>query len=178
MTATVYPTGKEKEVLYNVTGTWNKKFEAYEGPAKKNSKSTLIETYDAENTAQTELKVAPIEDQHPLESRRAWSKVAEAISKGDMDATSVEKSKIEQAQRDMRIKEREEDRVWERRYFTAVENDDVLKTLGSAAGVPVDGESDKTGGLWRFDPAKAAKADAESLSKDEKEKLEKELLGW
>jgi len=178
VTATVHPTGKEKEVLYNVTGQWNEKFELYEGPSKKNSSSTLVETYDAEHTAQTELKVAPIEEQHPLESRYAWSKVAEAISKGDMDATSVEKTKIEQAQRAMRINEREENRVWERRYFATVESDDTLKKLGAAAGVPVDGEADKTGGIWRFSAAKAAKADAETLTKEQKEKLQKELLGW
>jgi hypothetical protein len=178
VTAIVHPTGKEKEVLYNVTGQWNEKFELYEGPSKKNSSSTLIETYDAEHTAQTELKVAPIEEQHPLESRYAWSKVAEAISKGDMDATGVEKTKIEQAQRAMRINEREENRVWERRYFATVESDDTLKKLGAAAGVPVDGEADKTGGIWRFNAAKAAKADAETLTKEQKEKLQKELLGW
>ncbi|KFH42822.1 hypothetical protein ACRE_064350 [Hapsidospora chrysogenum ATCC 11550] len=177
VSATLYPTGKEdreKEVLYTISGQWTKELTLYEGAKKKNP----LEVYDAANTPQAELQVAPIEEQHPLESRRAWSRVADAISKGDMDTTSVEKSKIEQAQRDMRAKERAEGTVWERRYFTAAQGvDETLKWLGDSAGVPVDGEADKTGGLWRFDAAKAEKAEAEKLSSEDVEKIERELLG-
>lgn len=177
--ATISPTGKEKEVLFNVTGQWNKTFEIYSGPAKTNSKSTLVATYDAVNTAQTELEVAPIDKQHPLESRRAWARVAEAIQKGDMDTTGIEKGKIEQAQRDMRAKERSEDRTWERQYFTAVEGkDDVLQQLGKVVSVPVDGDADKTGGLWRFDKTKAEAQAAQKLTDEDVAKIEKELLGW
>ncbi|CAM1507411.1 Fc.00g070520.m01.CDS01 [Cosmosporella sp. VM-42] len=177
VTATVTPTGKDKEVLYNVTGQWNKNFEIYSGPSKSNSSKTLVTTYDAVGTAQTELEVAPVEKQHPLESRRAWARVAEAISKGDMDTTGIEKGRIEQAQREMRLKERSENRAWVRQYFTAVEGkDDVLEQLGKAIGVPLDGESDKTGGLWRFDKVKAEKQSQE-LSEEDVQKIEKELLG-
>jgi hypothetical protein len=177
--ASVYPTGKEKEVLYNVTGQWNKSFEVYSGPAKSNSKSTLVSTYDAVNTSQTELRVAPIDQQHPLESRRAWSRVAEAIQKGDMDTTGAEKGKIEHAQRNMRTKERSECRAWDRQYFTAVEGQDpVLQQLGKVVGVPTDGEADKTGGLWRFDKTKADARAAKQLTQDDIAQMEKELLGW
>lgn len=177
--ATVHPIGKEKEVLYNATGQWNKTFEIYAGPAKTNSKSTLVTTYDTVNTPQANLEVAPIEKQHPLESRRAWARVAEAIQKGDMDATGIEKGKIEQAQRNMRAKERDEGRTWERQYFTAVQGQDpVLAKLGKAAGVPLDGDKDKTGGVWRFDKAKADKQAAQELSSEDVTLMEKELLGW
>ncbi|KAI5462903.1 hypothetical protein BGZ63DRAFT_352806 [Mariannaea sp. PMI_226] len=177
--ATVYPTGKEKEVLFNVTGQWNKTFEIYKGPAKSNSKSHLVATYDAVNTPQTELQLTPAEKQHPLESRRAWSRVAEAIQKGDMDTTGIEKGKIEQAQRDMRTKERSEDRAWDRQYFTAVEGvDSVLQTLGDIVGVPLDGDADKTGGLWRFDKVKAEKQATATPTAEDVTKIEKELLGW
>ncbi|KAL7919099.1 hypothetical protein ACQKWADRAFT_302314 [Trichoderma austrokoningii] len=175
--ATVFPTDNEKEVLYNVTGQWTKEFEIYQGPAKKNSKTTLVSVYDAAATSQSELRLEPLEKQHPLESRRAWSKVAEAIQKSDMDAVSVEKSKIEQAQRLMRQKETAGNHTWERRYFTAATEDETLALLGKAAGVPLDGDKDKTGGLWRFDAAKAAKADAEQLSNEQILQLEDELLG-
>lgn len=175
--ATVFPTDNEKEVLYNVTGQWTKEFEIYEGPAKKNSKSTLVSTYDAAGTQQTDLAIAPLDKQYPLESRRAWSKVAEAIQKGDMDTVSIEKTKIEQAQRILRTKEGSESQPWERRYFSAVTEDETLALLGKAAGVPLDGDKDKTGGLWRFDAAKAAKADAEQLSDEQVAQIEKVLLG-
>lgn len=176
--AVLYPTGKEKDVLYNVTGQWTKEFEIYEGAGKRNPKSTLVATYDAVGTAQTELQVVPLEKQHPLESRRAWAKVADAIQKCDMDAVSVEKGKIEQAQRNLRTKERSEDRTWDRRFFTAVEgDDDTLIALGKDAGVPLDGEQDKTGGLWRFDTDKAVKAAAERLSLEDVARIQQEVLG-
>ncbi|KAH6609868.1 hypothetical protein Trco_003214 [Trichoderma cornu-damae] len=175
--ASVFPTDNEKEVLYNVTGQWTKEFEIYEGPAKKNSKSTLVSVYDAAGTQQTDLAIAPLDKQHPLESRRAWGKVAEAIQKGDMDSVSLEKTKIEQAQRSLRSKENSEGQAWERRYFNAVTEDETLALLGKAAGVPLDGDKDKTGGLWRFDVEKAAKAEAEQLSDEQIARIEKELLG-
>ncbi|EGR45270.1 uncharacterized protein TRIREDRAFT_68492 [Trichoderma reesei QM6a] len=175
--ATLYPTDNEKEVLYNVTGQWTKEFEIYQGPAKKNSKATLVATYDAAATKQTELAVAPLDKQHPLESRRAWSKVADAIQRGDMDSVSAEKTKIEQAQRNLRTKESAEGQPWERRYFNAVAEDETLALLGKAAGVPLDGDRDKTGGLWRFDAEKAAKADAEKLTEEQIARIEKEMLG-
>jgi hypothetical protein len=179
VTAIVYPTGKEKEVLYNVTGQWNKTLEIFKGASKHNSKSTLVASYDAVSTPQTELQITPVEKQHPLESRRAWARVAEAIQKGDMDTTGIEKGKIEQAQRDMRIKERSENRAWERQYFTAVEGADaVLQSLGNIVGVPLDGDADKTGGLWRFDKTKAAKEESAELTAEDVTKIEKELLGW
>ncbi|CAG9977691.1 unnamed protein product [Clonostachys byssicola] len=179
VSATLTPSDNEREVLYNVTGQWNEKLELYQGPSKKNSKSTLVSIYDAVKTPQAKFKIAPLEKQHPLESRRAWSKVAEGISKGDMDITSAEKTKIEQAQRNKRTEEKAAGKVWERRYFTAVSGEDAtLKLLGAATGVPLDGEADKTGGLWRFDAAKAAKAAAEVLSDEDRSKIETELLGW
>ncbi|EHK44820.1 hypothetical protein TRIATDRAFT_152029 [Trichoderma atroviride IMI 206040] len=175
--ATVFPTDNEKEVLYNITGQWTKEFEIYQGPAKKNSKATLVSVYDAAGTSQSELIIEPLEKQHPLESRRAWSKVAEAIQKSDMDSVSVEKTKIEQAQRLMRAKETAGNHTWERRYFKAATEDETLTLLGKAAGVPLDGDKDKTGGLWRFDAEKAAKADAEELNAEQILQLENELLG-
>jgi hypothetical protein len=147
-TATLYPTGKEKEVIYTATGQWNKTFDITEG------KHSIIGTYDAEATPTTPLSIEPIEQQDPLESRRAWQKVAEGIAAGDMDITGVEKTKIEESQRALRRQEAAEGRTWERRYFSNVESDPILDQLAPAIGLLL--ESDKTGGIWRFDEAKAA----------------------
>ena len=147
-TATLYPTGKESSILYTVTGQWNKKFEIREG-----KKGAVIDSYDAEKSPVTPLRIAPVEQQDPLESRRAWSKVAQGIASGDMDATGLEKSKIENEQRALRQKEKEEGRTWERRYFTKVENDEMLSKLGPKIGLNI--EEEKTGGIWRFDEEKA-----------------------
>jgi hypothetical protein len=177
-TATLYPTGKEKDVLFNVSGQWTKSFEIHSGPAKYNGKDNLVENWDP--LPLSELIVAPLKEQHPLESRRAWSKVAAAIAKGDLDTVSLEKGKIENAQREMRAKERAEGGTWQRRYFTAGDDgaDAVLTNLGPAVSLPKNGDADKTGGLWRFDHVKSETAHKEpSLSEEDAGKLAKELLG-
>ncbi|RAL63848.1 hypothetical protein DID88_003491 [Monilinia fructigena] len=141
----------EKDTLYTVTGQWTKQFEIRSG----GKKSDLIDSYDADATPVTPLYIAPIEEQDPLESRRAWSKVAAGIASGDMEATGNEKTKIEVSQRELRIKEKNEGRIWERRYFTKMESCPVLQQLGPS--IQLLSDEDKTGGIWRFDETKAAK---------------------
>jgi len=180
-TATLYPTGREKDVLFSVAGQWTKDFAMHAGPAKHASAATLIDSYDPAKVPASKLVVAPLEQQHPLESRRAWSRVAAAIAKGDLDLVSLEKGKIENAQREMRNREKAEGRAWERRYFSVdpTRPDGVLASLGPIVGVPEHGDADKTGGLWRFDRVKAERAGRElrSLTAEEQAKVARELLG-
>lgn len=178
VTAVLYPTGREKEVLYNVTGQWTKEFSIYKGSAKHNGSSTLVAAYEPGQTPVVPLTVKPIEAQHPLESRRAWKNVATAVAAGDLDTLSSEKTKIENAQRDMRAREKAEGRTWERRYFSAVIEDATLASLASNVGLAADGDSDKTGGLWRFDKSKAEAARAAALPSDaEAVQIAREYLG-
>ncbi|SPO04023.1 probable KES1 - involved in ergosterol biosynthesis [Cephalotrichum gorgonifer] len=179
VSATLHHEDNDKDVLFNAVGVWTKSFSFYRGAAKSNSPKTLIETYDAATSPGTQLSVRPVEEQHPLESRRAWGKVAAAIAKGDMDAVGTEKGKIEHAQRELRAKEKEEGRVWERRFFSELaEPDEVLTTLAPRVGLAADGDGDKTGGLWRFDLAKEKSIkDAGEPSAEEVAKIEAELLG-
>lgn len=178
-TATLYPTGKEKEVLYNVSGQWTKNFDIHTGSAKHSGKDTLVESWDPTLVPTTALTVAPREKQHPLESRRAWAKVAAAIAKGDLDTVGAEKAKIENAQRAMRAQEKSEGRAWERRYFSSADGGDaVLAQLGRVVGLAEHGDADKTGGLWRYNREKAEKVhNLAQLTSDDEKKIAKELLG-
>jgi len=178
-TASLFPAGREKEVFYNVSGQWTKNFDIFSGPAKYNGKDSHEGSWDPEQNPISELQVAPIGKQHPLESRRAWSKVAAGIQKSDLDAVGREKSKIENAQREARARERAEGRTWQRRYFSAQEAEDaVLTRLGPHVGLAEHGDADKTGGLWRFDKAKAERVrSSPPLSEEDAVKLAKELLG-
>ncbi|KAI9661001.1 MAG: Oxysterol binding protein [Bathelium mastoideum] len=142
--ATLYPTGKEKEVLYNVDGQWNDAFKIVDAPSKR-----VIEEYSAQKTKTTPLKLRPLEEQDPLESRRAWAKVARGIEIGDMDAVSREKSLIENSQREQRRKEKEEGREWERRYFRRVERHERFEELADKVGAEHDERA--TNGVWVFD---------------------------
>lgn len=177
--ATLYPTGKEKDVLYSASGQWTKTFELHTGAPKHATEANLVETYDALASKTTPLTVAPIEAQHPLETRRAWQKVAEAIQAGDLDTVGREKSKIENAQRDLRAKEKAEGRMWQRRYFTVLTAPDpVLAALGKHVGVPEHGDGDRTGGVWRFDLDKADQVRGEApLAEDAKKAYAKDTLG-
>lgn len=96
----------------------------------------------------------PIDQQDHYESNRAWQYVAAAISKGDMDTVGAEKSKIENAQRELRKKEQSEGREWERRFFRRVETCPIFEKLAFSLGEKIEG--DKTGGIWRFDQTKVA----------------------
>lgn len=153
----------EKKPLYTAEGQWSNTFVI---KTAKGKKQEIIENYCARTEKTTPLTLAPLEEQDLYESRRAWKDVAAAIGRGDMDATSVAKSKIEVAQRQLRKLEREEGREWERRFFKRVESgedDQVFLKLAEKLGwVDSNGngglESDKTGGVWRFLPEAAKNA--------------------
>ena len=152
-TATLSKIGSEKKPLYTVEGQWNDVFTIHEGSSKK---GPTIDTWSSSANKVTPLTVAPIEEQDPRESRRAWEKVVQAIKKQKMDMTSLEKSKIENAQRDLRKTEQKEGKEWKRTFFSQVSSDPMLDKLAQVTGELV--EADKTGGIWRFDKDKAATA--------------------
>lgn len=147
-TASLYPTGAERSPLYTIDGQWTDAFTIKDAKTK-----AQVDSYSAKASRTTPLIIAPQDQQDPLESRRAWSKVAAAISKGDMDTTGMEKSKIENQQREMRRQEQADGKEWQRRYFSRVEKDDVFEKL--AVKIGERSEPEKTGGIWRWDGKKA-----------------------
>ena len=148
--ATLYPANNEKEILYTIDGQWTDSFTIREGSKKHGA---AIDSYSAKTSKITPLTVAPIEQQDPMESWKAWRTTKAAILKGDMDTTSTEKSKIENSQRELRRKEQAEGREWQRRYFSRLPAADAaFDTLSKPIGEKI--ELEKTGGVWRFDPEK------------------------
>lgn len=154
LSAYIYPHGKEKSkssVLYTADGSWTDKF------VIKDAHKKVVEEYNAKTEPKTPLQVADIKDQDPLESRRAWQKVADAITKGDMNTTSVEKTKVEEQQRAYRKKEQAEGKEWQRIFFTKTEHDPAFeKLIKEVPGGGLDKEA--TGGIWVFDVEKAKNA--------------------
>ena len=142
--ASLYSKGQEKNALYKIEGQWSKSFTIRDNKSNKN-----LETVELTSIKTKPLQVPPIDKQDPLESRRAWQKVAEAIRKGDMSTTSAEKSAIENAQRTLRKKEQEEGRVWSSRFFKRTEQYPVLKSLATSLGESLN--NDMTNGIWVFD---------------------------
>ena len=145
---------KGSEILYTITGQWTEAFQIVEGKGGKTAKA--IDEWSPKNNPTTPLTVAPIEEQEELESRRAWQQVAQGIAAGDMDATSHFKSIIENSQRELRKKEKEEGREWDRRYFSRAEKHPVFEKLAPVVHEQLEGE--KTNGVWRWDAEKAKAA--------------------
>jgi len=139
-TATTYPSDKPKNILYMADGQWTGAF------CIKDANKKEIESYDPVVFPAVPPTVTPITEQSPLETRRAWSKVAEAIKKGDMDAVHKEKTIIETQQREQRKKEKEEGTEWPRKYFMRLEKDPVFESLAKKVGEAP--EADKTDGIW------------------------------
>lgn len=109
----------KENALVTISGQWSAKSHIRKGHATPSSSSELF--YDANANQPEQLIVKPIDEQNPLESRKAWLKVADAINNGDYDLIHKEKSLIENHQRELRKKEREADVVWTQRWFDQID---------------------------------------------------------
>lgn len=145
-TATIYPDNDESKPLFIVEGRWSDSYAIKDGNGK------VLETVDLTSLRRTPLQVAPIESQHPLESRRAWKPVVDAINANDIFTTGHEKSRIENAQRALRKMEKDAGETWTRRYFTQVEEDPIAEKLSvKSKSAPADGPNRM---IWKFDDEK------------------------
>ncbi|CAL9731180.1 oxysterol-binding protein homolog 4 [Monosporozyma unispora] len=108
---------KEGKPIYTVSGQWSGASTILDG-----SKEVLFS--DISRYQPHSLQVKPIDNQHDLESRKAWDDVAKAIELGDMKLISQTKNKLENHQRKLRRKEEQENKHWQNRWFKRV---DVIK---------------------------------------------------
>ena len=166
--------GSEKNSLYSLDGQWSDTFTIKEGRGGKRSEE--LESVSGKSTKLSKLVLAPLEQQDPMESRRAWANVARSIERGDMDATSAYKSRIENAQRALRRKEQDESRTWQRVFFSQPDDDtgsvrsadlrekqfsQLAKALTSGQPITSQWEGvgpERTNGIWRYDDARAKRA--------------------
>jgi oxysterol-binding protein-related protein 9/10/11 len=145
--ATLFKNRDEENPLYEVEGQWSDQI-VFRNARKKED----LETYDTHKSQTTPLIVAPVEQQDPWESRRAWSGVVKALQSNDMQGTSDAKSMIEETQREMRKKEEAEGREWKAKFFSRVDTDSEFEKLALPHGEHL--QPDMTGGIWRFDVEK------------------------
>ncbi|CUM66483.1 uncharacterized protein PRCAT00004149001 [Priceomyces carsonii] len=109
----------KENAIASISGQWSKS--SYIAPGSKSPSSKEDELFYDASAQHCELQVKPIEKQHPIESRRAWQKVAEAIKKVDYNLIAQEKSLIENEQRELRKKEDDAGIKWENRWFDEVD---------------------------------------------------------
>jgi hypothetical protein len=152
--ARVYKKGEEggkRESLYEVEGCWCEGWTVKEGGTGK-----VLEVYevDAAENAAVPVEVEPVETQDPWESRRAWDGVLRGLRTGDMRMVVEEKTKLEQAQRQMRASEAVRGMTWEPLLFRSIDGDehDVFHRLSEGLGWQL--HHDKTKGVWKVDEAR------------------------
>jgi len=145
--ANVYHDDQEDDVLYTVEGVWSDTW------VTKDAKGKVVDKFEIDAVERAPLQVKPVEEQHPLESRRAWRHVVDAIQRGDIFGVGHEKSKIENEQRELRKREKGEGKDWSRRYFSRAESDGVAERL--AEGLKdMNGNIHADHGLWMWDEEK------------------------
>lgn len=149
--ASLYRDGQESKPLYTIEGQWSGEFEV-----KRMNTGETTEKFDTSALPRTPFTVAPLEKQHPLESRRAWQHVVDGIHKGDIFAVGHEKSKIENEQREMRKREHAEGVEFQMRYFSKVEEDPIAERLskGVKTGENAKRDVDTYRDLWVWDEDK------------------------
>lgn len=147
---------QQPKPLYTLEGRW------CDGYTVKDARGRTTETVDLTRLRRTPLRVAPLDQQHPLESRRAWRHVADAIRRNDVGACGAEKGRVENAQRALRREEKAAGRVWERRFFAEARQDPVLDRLAPRSAADDGDENGRT--VWKFDEDKYRRAMAESAA--------------
>ena len=148
--AQLFHDGNENTPLYTVEGQWSDSW-----TCKNLTTQKVVERFDINSAKRTPLRVTSINEQHPLESRRAWQHVAQAIHKGDIFAISYEKSKIENEQREMRTREKLEGSEFPRRYFSKVNEDLVAQKLAKEIKcASLEGNMEIKQGTWVWDEEK------------------------
>ncbi|KAI8328839.1 hypothetical protein BC941DRAFT_363421 [Chlamydoabsidia padenii] len=106
-------TGKIKQVssqkvMYEITGQWTGQI-FIKTPRKDNTKTIF---FDAATSPIVCKRVLTEQDQEPMESRRLWAPVTQAIQSNNLDLATVHKSALEETQRTKK------DQFYHPRYFT------------------------------------------------------------
>ncbi|KAK1760180.1 protein kes1 [Echria macrotheca] len=145
----------KKQAIYEASGIWS------EGWTVKDSRTgDIIEVYevDAPENAPAPIDIRPLQEQDEWESRRAWAGVLAGMAAGDMRLVLAEKTKIEQAQRQMRAKEAARGHKWEPLLFRSIEGDDHDVFHQLAEGTNFRLWHEKTKGVWRIDESRLGNA--------------------
>ncbi|KAF4439564.1 hypothetical protein F53441_12550 [Fusarium austroafricanum] len=144
--AEVFAPNDRDHPLYRITGQWTGEL-----TIQDSSKNTL-EEFHVDRVPISPLKVAPIEEQTPWESRRAWGKVTQAIKQQNFEKVYAHKSALEASQRRRRLEEERKGDEWKRLFFTqSPKGDETIESLVKM--VPEKPESldfTKMNGAWRF----------------------------
>jgi hypothetical protein len=142
--ARVYHKDNPGDTLYTASGHWNGSFSFKDARTKKE-----IDTFDSAREQTIPISVLPTAEQDPWESRRAWSGVLQALSRGDMKGTVNAKNEVEEGQRNLRHAEEVQKKPWQSLFFQRQDRDATVDRLSGPdrGSFAVDHET----GVWKLD---------------------------
>lgn len=149
--------------LYRIDGQWSgtMSIEDLQG-------NSPAETFHIDDIPLTDLTIAPLDQQTPWESRRAWSPVLDGIREGDLAKINEHKTAIEESQRRRRREEKEPGgTAWtglffERKAQLEEEEAALLEAIPDPELREVDAA--RTAGVWGFVGIEAAGSRIRSLA--------------
>jgi hypothetical protein len=140
--------GRRNRPLFEVAGCWS---EGWTVRDCGSGEVLEVVELDAPENEPVPMEIAPLEAQDPWESRRAWAGVLQGLRVGDVRMVVAEKTKIEQAQRQMRASEARRGVSWEPLLFRSVpgESHEVFHRLSE--GMCWQLHHERTKGVWKVD---------------------------
>ncbi|KPI45578.1 Protein kes1 [Cyphellophora attinorum] len=142
----------KKSPLYTLKGIWSDSWTI------TNHADNTTQTYNLSDPANKPAPMTLPQQSSPWHSRRAWADVASALQKGDFSAALEAKSKLENAQREMRKREKASGQTWQSAFFRKVDEREEGALMGLVDASGLDEKSIiGNDGCWRYDPARAEK---------------------
>ena len=153
--ARIYRKDRPMKNIYTASGVWS------EGWIIKDAQTgEVLEKYDVDSTENkpAPMDTEPIDKQDPWESQRAWYGVIDGIEQGDFCKIVSEKSRVEQAQRQMRTRELADNDVWEPLFFRSSDGPSHLVFHNLSKDTNWQLEHGKTKGVWRVNEDRVSSA--------------------
>ena len=141
---------KKSSPIYEIRGQWSGGFTIFA------SDGNNIETWRPEEHPPAPLQIPDVAEQDPWETRKPWDSVIATLRSGDFGAVTKEKPRLEEAQRAMRKKEREEKQSFEALFFKQADLSHgcpLFEKLAGAVGWKLEDQRAK--GVWMLDKEKA-----------------------
>lgn len=133
-----------KEYVYKIEGQWSGKSTL----TPFDSKSS-VPFLDVTELTPATMHVEDVENQDEMESRKIWQKVSDAIRANDTQTAGIEKTRIENKQREERTARLEAKKEWEPKYFDWVDQHPTVTNLQRMLTSTVKGKySPATSGNW------------------------------
>ncbi|KAJ3549809.1 hypothetical protein NM208_g309 [Fusarium decemcellulare] len=146
--ASIFHCSYPKTRLYEISGVWSEGWVIKEGRTGK-----ILEIYqvDAPENKPSDMQIEPIEEQDPWESRHAWRSVIEELKLGNLRAAATAKNTLEEAQRQMRKKEKDTGETWNPLLFESRPGTTHQVFHNLTKGTNWTLLDSQTKGVWRID---------------------------